>query len=338
VTDASNTPDAASDVSSPVPSRSLGATDVRVSEIALGCWGLASQSYGKLAPGAFEATVRAAWDAGITTFDIAPFWSAPAANGKAGAQGDGERRLGLALGEDLQKAVLIGRAGQSLVEGRVQAQFDAPAILRDLEQSLSRLGRSTLDVLLLHNAPRKVIASGYFQKGTGYLLSSGMVKCWGASVGTVEEAQMAIEEGAQVICLVHNLVHRHELPELVAQIEERGVGVLARTPLLYGLLSGDAKTPRFDASTKFAADDHRSQRWTAESFPRRLEEIERYRFLVEGDVPDLATAALRFVLSSPHVGAAIVGARSPEQIVHAAKASRTPPYLPPEHVAKILGF
>ena len=312
-----------------VLTRMLGATDVRVSEIALGCWGLASQSYGKLAAGRFEATVRAAWDAGVTTFDIAPFWS-------ASVPGDGERRLGLALGEDLQKAVIIGRVGQSLVEGRVQAQFDAPALLRDVEQSLARLGRSTLDVLLLHNPPRKVIASGYFQKGTGYLLSSGMIKCWGASVGTVEEARMAIEEGAQVLCLVHNLVHRHDLPELVAQLEERGVGVLARSPLLYGLLSGDATTPRFTASTTFASDDHRGQRWTPDSFPRRLEEIERHRFLVEGEVPDLATAALRFVLSSPHVGAALVGARSPEQIVHAANASRTPPYLPPEHVAKIL--
>ncbi len=335
MTDTTNAPAATSVVASRLPTRLLGATDVRVSEIALGCWGLAAQSYGKLEASRFEATVRAAWDAGVTTFDIAPFWSAPSSGTRA-SMGAGERRLGLALGDDLQKAVIIGRVGQSLVEGRVQAQFDAPAILRDVEQSLSRLGRSTLDVLLLHNAPRKVITSGYFQKGTGYLVTSGMIKCWGASVGTLEEATMAIDEGAQVLCLVHNLVHRHDLPELVAQLEEKGVGVLARTPLLYGLLSGDAKTPRFDASTKFAADDHRSQRWTADSFPRRLEEIERYRFLVEGDVPDLATAALRFVLSSPHVGTAIVGARSPEQIVHAAKASRTPPYLPPEHVAKIL--
>lgn len=314
-----------------LPTRPLGATDVRVSEIALGCWGLAAQTYGKIAPGSFETTVRAAWDAGVTTFDIAAFWSPPSA-----AQGEGERRLGLALGEDLQKAVIIARVGQSMVEGQLQSQFDAPAILRDVEQSLSRLGRSTIDVLLLHDPPPKVLTSGMFQKGTGYLLSSGMTKCWGVSVGTVEAARIAMEEGAQVLCLTHNLVHRHALPELVAQIEERGVGVLARSPLLYGLLAGDTKSGRFDRSTKFASDDHRSQRWTPESWPRRLEEIDRYRFLVEGDVPDLATAALRFVLASPHVGAALVGARSPEQITHAAKASRTPPYLPPEHVAKIL--
>lgn len=314
-----------------VATRMLGATDVRVSEIALGCWGLAAQSYGKTDPSAFEATVRAAWDAGVTTFDVAPLWGA----------GAGERRLGLALGEHLKDAVIVLRVGQSMVDGRVQGQFDAPAILRDVEQSLQRLGRSTIDVLLLHNPPRKVIGSGYFQKATGYLLSSGMIKCWGASIGHAEEARLAIDEGAQVLCLVHNLVHRHDVAALAPALEEHGVGVLARSPLLYGLLSGgglsgDAPPRRFDASTTFAADDHRSQRWTPESFPKRLADIDRLRFLVEGDVPDLSTAALRFVLGSPLVGAALVGARSPEQIRHAAQASRTPPYLPPEHVAKIL--
>jgi aryl-alcohol dehydrogenase-like predicted oxidoreductase len=303
-----------------VATRALGATDVRVSEIALGCWGLAAQSYGKVDAATFEATVRAAWDAGVTTFDVSSLWG----------EGAGERRLGLALGDDLASAVLIGRVGQTMVEGRVQAQFDAPAILRDVEQSLQRLGRSSLDVLLLHNPPPKVLATEYFQKGTGYLQTSGLIKTWGVSVGSLDEARLAIEHGAQVLCLVHNLVHRADLPELLTLIEEHGVGVLARSPLLYGVLSG-----RFSADTKFGDDDHRSRRWSADAWKRRVDDLDRYRFLVAGEVPDLATAALRFVLSSPVVGAAIVGARTPEQIRHAALASREPPYLPPDHVARL---
>jgi aryl-alcohol dehydrogenase-like predicted oxidoreductase len=303
-----------------VSTRALGATDVRVSEVALGCWGLAAQSYGKVEPAQFEATVRAAWDAGVTTFDVAPTWG----------DGAGERRLGLALGADLPNAVIVGRVGQTVVEGRVQAQFDPPAIVRDVEQSLQRLGRGTIDVLLLHDPPPKVIATDFFLKGVSYLQSSGMVRCWGASVGTLDEARLAIEHGAQVLCLVYNLAYRTDLPALVPQIEERGVGVLVRSPLLYGVLSG-----RFSADTVHPEDDHRSRRWSADAWKRRLEDIERYRFLVGGDVPDLATAALRFVLSSPVVGAAIVGARTPEQIRHAALASREPPYLPPDHVAKL---
>lgn len=317
----------------PVATRLLGATDVRVSEIALGCWGLASHAYGKPDPAAFEQTVRAALEAGVTTFDIAPLWSALGAG-----QGVGEAELARALGEELLSTVLIGRVGQSLVEERVQVQFDAPAILRDVEQSLTRLGRNTLDVLLLHGPTEKDLASDAYQKAVGYLLSSGMIRCWGASVGSVAAARLAVEHGAQVLCLVHNLVHHETLDALEPFLTERGVGVLARTPLLYGTLSGDAQQGRFAATHRFAQDDHRSQRWSPDAWARRAAEIDRLRFLVTGDVPDLATAALRYTLSSPLVGAALVGARSAEQIRHAARASRTPPYLPPEHVARVLSL
>lgn len=309
----------------PVGTRRLGSTDVHVSEIALGTWGLAAQSYGKVEPGRFEQTVEAAWEAGITTFDVAPLWG----------DGAGERRLGLALGEHLRRAVIVDRAGQSFVEGRIQAQFDAPAIVRDVEQSLQRLGRDSIDVLLLHGPPVKVLVSDLFQKATGYLRAQGMVRCWGVSIGTALEGRVAIEQGAEVLCLVHNLVRRDVLSELAPLIRERGVGVLVRSPLLYGLLSGDAERLRFDAATRFLDDDHRSRRWTPEAFRRRLESIEPHRALVGGEVPDLATGALRYVLSHPFVSTAMVGARSPAQIRHAARASRPPPLLEPQQIERI---
>ena len=63
--------------------RSLGRTDLRLSEIALGTWGLASWSYGKVLPSHFEETVRSAIEKGVTTFDLAPLWG----------DGEGERKV-----------------------------------------------------------------------------------------------------------------------------------------------------------------------------------------------------------------------------------------------------
>lgn len=304
-----------------VRKRALGATDVTVSEIALGTWGLATHAYGKVDAARFEATVEAAWEAGITTFDLAAMWG----------DGSAEKRLGLTLGARLGEAVIIDRIGQSFVDGRVEGQFDSSAVVRDVESSLHRLGRNVIDVVLLHDPPPKVLAADYyFTKGMDYLLNSGVVRTWGVACGTVEQARLAIDQGAQVLSFTHNLLHRETLAALGPVLEERGIGVLARSPLLYGLLAGG-----YDATTTFSSDDHRSRRWSAESLRTRVEEVERHRFLVDGGVPDLATAALRYVLASPNVGAALVGARTPEQARHAAAASIAPPYLPAEHYRRI---
>jgi aryl-alcohol dehydrogenase-like predicted oxidoreductase len=78
---------------------------------------------------------------------------------------------------------------------------------------------------------------------------------------------------------------------------------------------------KYDAGTQFADDDHRSRRWTPESFRTRLAQLDAVRFLVrEENAKDLASAALRYVLATPIVSSALVGARSPEQIRHAVQA------------------
>ncbi len=309
-----------------VARRRLGASDVEVSEIALGTWGLLAHAYGPVDEDALERTVEAAWDVGVTTFDVASLW-APSNAG----HGEAERRLGEALGERRRDAVIIGRVGRALVEERVVARMDPFAMVRDAEQSLARLGVERFDVLLVHGASAKELLDDGYAKAMADLAERGLVRAWGASVGTVGEARIAMDHGAGALAFAHNLVHRRTLRELDAALRARSVGVIARSPLLYGTLSG-----RFDRATEFAKDDHRSERWSPEAWAKRVEEIERYRFLVTGDVPDLATGALRYVLSSPLVSCALVGAHSPEQIRHAARASRTPPYLPAELVARVL--
>src|SRR5262245_53231020 len=94
--------------------RKLGRTGIEVSPIALGTWGLAQKSYGPVDASRFEETVKSAWDAGVTTFDVAPLWG----------DGEAEKRTALALGEHLNDAIVIGRAGHVKIEGRILAQFD----------------------------------------------------------------------------------------------------------------------------------------------------------------------------------------------------------------------
>jgi aryl-alcohol dehydrogenase-like predicted oxidoreductase len=286
--------------------RKLGRTDLEVSEIALGTWGLAARAYGPVDGGTMEATIRAAWEAGVTTFDVSPSWGG----------GEGERRLALGLGEHLKDAVLVGRAGQVDVDGRLLLQFDTFVLIQQVEASLKRLGRERIDLLLLHNPPTKVLGSHLFEKGLTQLQQEGKIGCWGVSVSNATEAKLAIDRGASALCLTHNLLMPDDLLDLAEPLVKTGCGVLARSPLAYGMLAG-----KYDASTRFADDDHRSRRWTTESFATRLAQVDAVRFLVrEENAKDLATAALRYALATPIVSCALVGARSPAQIQHAVAA------------------
>jgi aryl-alcohol dehydrogenase-like predicted oxidoreductase len=294
-----------------VQTRYLGRSDVRVTEIALGTWGLASGAYGAVPESRFEDTVRAAWEAGVTTFDLAPLWG----------HGASERVTGKALGRNLKDAVLITRVGQVESGDRVLAQFDAIAVGPAIDLSLERIGREWIDVVLLHNPPDAALTNDRFARGLGAAMASGKVRSWGVSTSSLDGARVAIKLGAQVICLPFNALAPDDVEELMPMLKEQGVALFARSPLAYGLLGGNVTT-----STKFAAGDHRADRWTEASLAARLDRVATLKtFAKDGDVADLA---LRCVLANPFVTAALVGARTPDQIRHAARASKDgPPYL-----------
>lgn len=302
--------------------RTLGRSDVRLSEIALGTWGLASGAYGAVEPSRYEAVIKAAWEKGVTTFDVAPLWG----------DGESEWRTAAALGDHLKDAIFISRAGQLKEGGGIAGRYDSQSLIEHVEGSLKRLGRDHLDVLLLHNPPMKVLGSDMFAKGIEHIVASGKVRAWGASIATTDEARLALKLGASALGIAHNLLERSVLHDLGSALEQQGAGAIVRSPLCYGLLSGT-----WNEHTEFPDTDHRSRRWDRGALDVRLKQVEALRFLVHDDVADLATAALRFALTSPNVATVCVGARSVEQVAHAVLAAREPPYLPEADLARLRG-
>lgn len=305
-----------------IRTRQLGKTGVDVSELALGTWGLAANAYGKVEPSRYEAVVRRAWELGITTFDVAPLWGESAALWRTAA----------ALGDHLEGAVIISRVGRVRMEGHLMGRFESQAILEECDEQLSRLGRDHIDVLLLHNPPAKVLmAPETFVKGLVSLQESGKIRAWGVSVGDTETARLSLKIGAKVVCMAHNLLWPDDLRDLEVGLEANEAGVVVRSPLAHGLLSG-----RFAAEHEFDPEDHRARRWDAGSLAERVRQVEELRFLVDDDVYDLPSAALRFALLNQHVGCIAVGARDVDQLEHATQAlPAEPPYLREEQLARL---
>ncbi len=146
----------------------------------------------------------------------------------------------------------------------------------------------------------------------------------------LDEARLAIGHGADAICLPVNLLASDDIEDLDADLAEANVGVLARSPLCHGLLSG-----RWTEYRRFADDDHRASRWTPQALAIRVRQVNQLRFLVHDDVPNLASAALRFVLSRPRVTTAILGARRPAQIAGVQAMAGEAPYIPEEDRVRI---
>jgi aryl-alcohol dehydrogenase-like predicted oxidoreductase len=63
--------------------------------------------------------------------------------------------------------------------------------------------------------------------------------------------------------------------------------------------------------------------------------VNRFGFLVRGEIRSLAEGALRFVLSNPLVSTVIPGIKTPAQIEEAARAANGRGYLDPEALVRI---
>jgi aryl-alcohol dehydrogenase-like predicted oxidoreductase len=94
------------------------------------------------------------------------------------------------------------------------------------------------------------------------LVEEQVVAAYGVSVETVDEALTAIARpGVATVQIILNVFRRKPLERVLPAAREAGVGIIARVPLASGLLSG-----RYDESTRFAADDHRTYNRAGEEF------------------------------------------------------------------------
>src|SRR5690606_35128632 len=114
-----------------------------------------------------------------------------------------------ALGSELSRAVIVSRAGQSKEGPHLRGRFDSQHLIDEVEGSLGRLGRDSIDVLLLHNPPLKVLRSDLYRKGVDHLIETGKIRSWGASVASVEAGRAALEAGAHALGIAHHALAPH---------------------------------------------------------------------------------------------------------------------------------
>jgi aryl-alcohol dehydrogenase-like predicted oxidoreductase len=186
-------------------------------------------------------------------------------------------------------------------------------------------------LVLLHNPSQRALERGVASTTLEELKTAGVLRHWGVSAGNAAVARAAISCGASVVELAHNAFSAQDLQEIAALIEEKEIGVLARSVLAHGLLCGG-----WSRYKTFPAGDHRRERWTADQLKKRIDQVSALRTLMGDDVQSTRAGALRFALQNERVSSVVIGPRSTVQLDQLVReAGQGPPYLSEEKLTRL---
>ncbi|WP_033341836.1 aldo/keto reductase [Catenuloplanes japonicus] len=303
----------------------LGGRSVGV--IGLGTWQLGAD-WGEVDEDDALATIDAAVTSGVTFLDTADVYG----------DGRSEQVIGRYLREHPGHGLTVAtKMGRRLPQEPGNYTLDNFRAWTD--RSRANLGVDTLDLVQLHCPPTEVFSTQAVYDALDTLVEEKRIAAYGVSVETCAEALEAISRpGTASVQIILNAFRLKPLEQVLPAALAAGVGIIARVPLASGLLSG-----RYDASTTFPANDHRTFNRHGESFDvgetfsgvdyeTGLEAVSRLSGLIPGSITT-AQFALRWILDAPAVTVVIPGARNAAQAQGNAAAALLPPLSEETHAA-----
>ena len=300
--------------------RPLGASGLQVSEIGFGAWGIGgvvkdASAYGQTDDRVSRRALEAAFEAGVTFYDTAALYG----------YGHSEELIGETLKSVRDRIIISTKAGFVDFSGK---QDFSPAYLRSsLEASLKRLQTDYVDVFQLHDPPIELLEDDDTIMSTlKSMRSAGTIRVIGVSTRTPADSLIAVERlGFKAVQINFNLVDQRALEiGLLPACRKHGAGIIVRTPLCFGFLTG-----KYVVGEDYAVGDHR-RRW-------RSEQIELWAracnlFTAETAHKDKQTnaqVALRYILSFGEVSTTIPGMLTDEQVAENVVSSEMGPLSAP---------
>jgi aryl-alcohol dehydrogenase-like predicted oxidoreductase len=278
-----------------------------LSRIALGTWSHGGRDWdGPLDDERSIATVHAALDLGINVIDTAP------AYGPAHA----EEVLGRALEGRRDEAFVATKIGVRWTDVAYYQDLSPASVREECEQSLRRLRTDRIDLLQIH-WPHAETPLEHTLDTMLALQREGKVVHLGVSNFDISLLEQATAHApVSFLQPPYHLFYRDVESELLPWCVDHGLATLVYGPLCKGLLTGKfLEAPIPD-------DIRRQDPFFGEGFlPTLLEITGELAELAQGQGLTLAELALAYTLARPGVSAAIVGARSPEQIAQTARAA-----------------
>lgn len=287
--------------------RDFGRTGLQVSERSFGAWAIGGASFGAVpAAQAIDALARAE-ALGCNFVDTAAVY------------GDSEALLG---------RFLPGRRERWIVASKYSGQPQGMTAL--VNEQLRRLNTDRIDFYQLHWAPRGKDESLFDELEA--LKRAGKLRFTGVSLRSAGDIDHVLARpGIDGLQICVSLLDPDPLIARLALLRERGVGVIARSVLKGGFLTG-----KYDAAARFTDPADQRREWEPAHIRTLAQQAQAFSFLAES-AGSLHAAAIAYPLSFPEVSTVILSCKSVEQ-VEANLGGESPCALTPallERVAQV---
>ena len=211
-----------------------------------------------------QATLEAAWDGGVRTYDTAPLYGLGLSETRLNRFLRGKQREDYVLSTKVGRRLVPCSANQSdgigkwvdVPNRREQFDYSHDGVMRSFEMSLERLGVDRVDILHVHDlcifthgskAASDARIEEFFSLG-GYramvaLRDQGVVRAIGAGVNEWEVCQTLAERGDMDLFLLagrYTLLEQEALSSFLPLCEQRGIGIVVGGPYNSGILATGA--------------------------------------------------------------------------------------------------
>lgn len=276
--------------------RALGKNGPQVSVVCFGAWPIGG-GLGTVPEDQAIATVQAAIDVGMAFIDTAESY---------------------VTSESLIGKAINGRRQEVFLATKLSWSHSPEHIAQAIENSLKALGTEYIDLYQLHSPELR----WPIEQTMEYLLrlrDAGKIRYIGISNFSADQTLQALKSGPiQSSQPVYNMLFRDAETSVLPCCLENGIGVIPHSVLAKGLLTG-----RYLPGHRFTSDDERSS-FTVfgdETFRQVFEVTQRLKEWAADHSRDLVQLAIAWPLAHPAVTSSIVGAKTPEQVHHNARAA-----------------
>lgn len=303
--------------------RTLGNTDLEVSVITHGAFAIGGTMWGGNEKQDSINSIHASLDHGVTSIDTAPFYGF----------GLSEEMIGEAIkGRDRSKIQILTKFGlvwDGSNKGKGEFFFDAEEngqkipvykyasrqnIIKEVEESLQRLGTDYIDLLQIH-WPDGTTPINETMEAMELLIQQGKIRAAGVSNYSIEQMQ----EANRTLKIASNqvsysMLNRTIEKDLVPYSLENNSGIIVYSPMERGLLTG-----KYFKENQLKDNDHRNGYFSQFDVQKVKTFLEKIEPVAQEKGTTLSQLVLRWTTLQPAITVVLAGARNAQQAIENAK-------------------